>query len=63
MREVWRGAKYSSSYYTKSAVVLREEAIMIKANSHEIEIEANYLKLLRLSVVGPSANHIRGLLF
>ena len=35
---------------------------MIKANSHEIEIEANYLKLLRLSV-GPSANHIRGLLF
>lgn len=35
---------------------------MIKANSHEIEIEANYLKLLRLSV-GPSANYIRGLLF
>ena len=35
---------------------------MIKANSHEIEIEANYLKLLQLSV-GPSANHVRGLLF
>ena len=35
---------------------------MIKANSHEIEIEANYLKLLRFSG-GSYANHIRGLLF